>query len=79
MMVVVPSVGEMVVSEELSCGEVAGAPKLMPFLFSFFLFCFHQKENFSVGILVLETKTQNKFVSVSGIWQKNWRRMQNFA
>ena len=34
----------MVVSEELSCGEVAGAPKLVPFSFSFFLFRFDGKE-----------------------------------
>ena len=33
----------MVVSEELFC-EVAGAPKLVPFSFSFFLFRFDGKE-----------------------------------
>ena len=34
-------------SEELFCGEVAGAPKLVPFSFSFFLLRFHGNEKIS--------------------------------
>ena len=86
-------------SGELSCGEVAGVPKLVPFSFSFFLFRFHGKEkifrwNFghenenekeicfrfrnlakklAQDAKFCVTETKKKFVSVSGIWQKNWR------
>ena len=46
MMLILQSAERMVVSEELSCGEFAGVPKLVPslFLFLFFLFCFSRKE-----------------------------------